>query len=51
VKIFLDSSVLLAAAGSALGASRGLFDIQQSGGWRNVIQPMNPKLIKSRGNR
>jgi predicted nucleic acid-binding protein len=39
VKIFLDSSVLLAAAGSANGASRALFDLQQAGGWSLLYSP------------
>jgi predicted nucleic acid-binding protein len=33
VKIFLDSSVLLAAAGSSTGASRAIFEYQKAAGW------------------
>jgi predicted nucleic acid-binding protein len=33
VRLFLDSSVLLAAAGSSTGASRLLFDIASRHGW------------------
>jgi predicted nucleic acid-binding protein len=33
VKIFCDTSVLLAAAKSAQGASRALFDLSQGAGW------------------
>ncbi len=39
MKIFLDSSVLLAAAGSANGASRALFDLQQARGWSLLYSP------------
>jgi len=34
VRLFLDSSVLLAAAGSSKGASRLLFDHARSRGWQ-----------------
>jgi len=33
MKIFLDTSVLLAACGSARGASRALFDLAPMGAW------------------
>ena len=33
MRLFLDSSVLLAAAGSSTGASRLLFDIASRHGW------------------
>lgn len=33
MKLFLDSSVLLAAAGSATGASRALFDLAAANQW------------------
>lgn len=46
MKIFLDSSVLLAAAGSAHGASRGLFDLQQSGGWSLLYSPYVRSEVK-----
>lgn len=39
MKFFLDSSILLAVAGSAHGSSRGLFDLQQSGGWSLLYSP------------
>jgi predicted nucleic acid-binding protein len=39
VKLFLDSSVLLAAAGSPNGASRALFDHHQETGWSLIHSP------------
>ncbi|MEI6322669.1 MAG: hypothetical protein WCP60_06160 [bacterium] len=33
MKVFLDSSVLLAAVGSATGASRAIFEYQKAAGW------------------
>jgi predicted nucleic acid-binding protein len=39
VRIFLDASVLLAAAGSASGASRGVFDYAAAQGWTLVSSP------------
>jgi len=33
MRVFLDTSVLLAACGSAKGASRALFDLASAGGW------------------
>jgi predicted nucleic acid-binding protein len=46
VKIFLDSSVLLAAVGSANGASRALFDLQQAGGWSLLYSPYVRSEVK-----
>jgi predicted nucleic acid-binding protein len=46
VKIFLDSSVLLAAAGSENGASRALFDLQQESGWRLLYSPYVRSEVK-----
>jgi predicted nucleic acid-binding protein len=39
VKIFLDSSVLLAAAGSSRGASRAIFDFAADQNWNLVSSP------------
>ena len=39
MRIFLDASVLLAAAGSATGASRGVFDYATGQGWRLLTSP------------
>jgi hypothetical protein len=39
VRIFLDASVLLAAAGSASGSSRGVFDDAPAQGWRLLSSP------------
>ncbi len=39
MRIFLDASVLLAAAGSANGASRGVFDYAAAQGWTLVSSP------------
>jgi predicted nucleic acid-binding protein len=46
VKIFLDSSVLLAAAGSANGASRAVFDLQQEVGWSLLYSPYVRSEVK-----
>jgi predicted nucleic acid-binding protein len=46
VKIFLDSSVLLAAAGSEKGASRALFDLQQESGWSLLYSPYVRSEVK-----
>ena len=46
MKIFLDSSVLLAAVGSANGASRALFDLQQAGGWSLLYSPYVRSEVK-----
>lgn len=46
MKIFLDSSVLLAAAGSENGASRALFDLQQESGWRLLYSPYVRSEVK-----
>lgn len=46
MKIFLDSSVLLAAAGSAHGASRALFDLQKAGGWSLLYTPYVRSEVK-----
>jgi hypothetical protein len=46
VKIFLDSSVLLAAAGSENGASRALFDLQQESGWSLLYSPYVRSEVK-----
>jgi len=39
VKLFLDSSVLLAAAGSARGSSRAVFHLAPAAGWTLVTSP------------
>jgi hypothetical protein len=39
VKIFLDSSVLLAASWSATGASREVFRLAASNGWTLIATP------------
>ena len=39
MRIFLDASVLLAAAGSPTGSSRGVFDYADAQGWRLVSSP------------
>ena len=39
MRIFLDASVLLAAAGSATGASRGVFDYAVEQGWTLQSSP------------
>jgi predicted nucleic acid-binding protein len=39
VRLFLDTSVLLAAAGSAMGASRAIFEYAQAQGWRLFVSP------------
>jgi hypothetical protein len=39
VKLFLDASVLLAASGSAEGASRALFLLAPSAGWVLLSSP------------
>ena len=39
MRIYLDASVLLAAAGSASGASRGVFDYAAAQGWVLVSSP------------
>jgi predicted nucleic acid-binding protein len=39
VKLFLDTSVLLAASGSASGASRFVFEQATAQGWRLVSSP------------
>ena len=39
MRIFLDASVLLAAAGSSAGSSRGIFDYADSQDWRLVSSP------------
>jgi len=39
VNLFLDTSVLLAASGSPLGASREIFRRSQSNGWSLVATP------------
>jgi predicted nucleic acid-binding protein len=39
VRLFLDTSVLLAASGSETGASRALFHLSQTVGWRLVTSP------------
>jgi predicted nucleic acid-binding protein len=39
VKIFLDSSVALAAALAETGASRQVFDLAAAQGWVPVISP------------
>jgi predicted nucleic acid-binding protein len=39
VRLFLDTSVLLAAAGSATGASRAIFAYAQAQGWRLFASP------------
>jgi predicted nucleic acid-binding protein len=36
VRLFLDTSVLLAAAGSATGASRAIFEYARAQGWRLI---------------
>lgn len=46
MKIFLDSSVLLAAAGSAHGASRALFDPQKAGDWSLLYSPYVRSEVK-----
>jgi predicted nucleic acid-binding protein len=46
VKIFLDSSALLAAAGSANGASRAVFDLQQEVGWSLLYSPYVRSEVK-----
>ncbi len=46
MKIFLDSSVLLAAAGSENGASRALFDLQQESGWSLLYSPYVRSEVK-----
>jgi predicted nucleic acid-binding protein len=37
MKLFLDSSVVLAACGRSAGASRSLFDLAQSQGWQLLV--------------
>jgi len=39
VRLFLDTSVLLAACGSAQGASRALFHLAPQMGWKLVTSP------------
>ena len=39
MKLFLDSSVLLAACGSAKGSSRALFHLAPSAGWTLMSSP------------
>ena len=39
MRLFLDTSVLLAASGSETGASRALFPLSQTAGWRLVTSP------------
>jgi len=39
VKLFLDTSVLLAACGSALGSSRALFQYASAIGWQLMASP------------
>jgi predicted nucleic acid-binding protein len=39
VRIFLDTSVLLAASGSATGASREIFHRAASNGWTLIVTP------------
>lgn len=39
MNVFLDTSVLLAACGSATGASRALFDLAPHGGWALMATP------------
>ena len=39
MRIFLDASVLLAAAGSAIGGSRAIFDYAQTHRWTLVSSP------------
>ncbi len=39
MRLFLDSSVLLAACGSAKGASRLLFDTASASGWSLLATP------------
>ena len=39
MKLFLDSSVLLAAAGSASGSSRAVFHLAPAAGWTLVTSP------------
>ncbi len=39
MRIFLDASVLLAAAGSATGSSRGVFDYAAGQGWSLPSSP------------
>ena len=39
MKLFLDTSVLLAAAGSSTGASRELFRSAPSNGWNLLVTP------------
>lgn len=46
MKIFLDSSVLLAAAGSENGASRALFDLKQESGWSLLYSPYVRSEVK-----
>lgn len=46
MKIFLDSSVLLAASGSAHGASRAVFDLQQAVGWTLLYSPYVRSEVK-----
>lgn len=46
MKIFLDSSALLAAAGSANGASRAVFDLQQEVGWSLLYSPYVRSEVK-----
>ena len=39
MRVFLDASVLLAAAGSSTGSSRGVFDYAAAQGWRLLSSP------------
>lgn len=39
MNVFLDSSVLLAASGSAKSASRALFELAPSAGWQLLASP------------
>lgn len=39
MKLFLDTSVLLAASGSALGSSRALFNYAPANGWTLLASP------------
>lgn len=39
MKLFLDTSVLLAASGSALGSSRALFSYAPANGWTLLASP------------
>lgn len=49
VNLFLDASVLLAASGSATGASRALFSLAEPNGWTLTTSPYTDhvKLFRS----